>query len=118
MTSKARYYSHCSFCTRHNIAYFRICCKTWSNVYSVYIPTEGLLIDQLLAFPSVVLTVPKIEANTLDFEALKRGSAVLWKRFAALAGLYFWRTEEEASIEMAPVGSYSEGIISSLHPEK
>lgn len=53
------------------------------------IPPVGFLIDQVLACTSGVLTVPKIEANTLDFEALKRGPAVLWKCCTSLVGLYF-----------------------------
>lgn len=55
----------------------------------MYTPPVGLLIDQVLAYTSAVLTVPKIEANTLDFEALKRGPAVLWKGFTSLVGLNF-----------------------------
>lgn len=88
--SKARYYSHCSFYTRHNIAYFRTRCKTWSSVYSMYIPPEGLLIDQVLAYTSGVWTIPKTEANTLDFEALRRGPAVLREVFHCFGRAVFF----------------------------
>lgn len=84
----------------------------------MYIPPLVLLIDQVLVYTSGVLAVPKTEANTLDFEALKRGPAVLWKCFTALLGLYFWRNEQETSIEMASVGSHSEGVISSPDTKK
>lgn len=58
-----------------------------------------------MLYISGVVTVPKIEANTSDHEALKRWLAVLQETFNLFVrDMVFWRMEEETRTKISSVG--------------